>query len=560
MQSRLHAVYLESHDEITDVIDQITTCPDPVIALVAADRIGLLQSLVNLKILKRASESQHKRVVLVSSDAIANALAQQLDIATYPKLGVAEAAVLRGEDYTPPAEPAPPAPAAAPQPQSPPRPIPKSKLNAEATGMAGTVETAKNAAGAILNKFRKPADVLPLQNIGAGTKPLVALLLIFLLLPIGVGAYAAVAIFPYAKITVAPVTENFSQTFDVIATARATAPDIFAKEIPAFYYESIETASGSAAATEQKDVGTKARGTVTLYNRGYSRAIALAKGTGITSYDGQTFFLTADVLIPAAQLDEGQVSASRKAGVVVEAAEVGEEFNIDKTIFTIPGYDGKNVWGESNESFTGGEKHQTIVVGQSDIDALRTRLIGELMPKTENAVRGQLPGDQIFLQDALISQADEVTTNVPLGTETAEFTMRVRVVSRGLAVREADLQKIVDQAMRETIPPKKEALSPDSWNMDYEVQDIDFDRRTIAFGATGTGPIVPEINFNEMKKQLQGKDLADANLVMDLYDGEIQEYLVEIGPFWVDKVPARADKITVERVTLDQLHAVQNPE
>ncbi|HDS11522.1 MAG TPA: hypothetical protein ENN77_01310, partial [Candidatus Wirthbacteria bacterium] len=90
MSKKLHTIYLESNSEITDVIDQIRLSVEDIVALVAADRISLLQSLVNIKLILKNSQAKSKQILLITQDPIARQLAEQSGMRNFGKLQEAE--------------------------------------------------------------------------------------------------------------------------------------------------------------------------------------------------------------------------------------------------------------------------------------------------------------------------------------------------------------------------------------------------------------------------------------------------------------------------------------
>jgi hypothetical protein len=76
----IETIYIEAGDEITTVIERLKKAEQDTVALVAPKGAILLQSIVNLKLAKRAAEEVSKQIVLVSTDKIGRNLATQLGI------------------------------------------------------------------------------------------------------------------------------------------------------------------------------------------------------------------------------------------------------------------------------------------------------------------------------------------------------------------------------------------------------------------------------------------------------------------------------------------------
>ncbi|OYW41693.1 hypothetical protein B7Z28_02285 [Candidatus Saccharibacteria bacterium 32-45-3] len=71
-------LYIDVEDDITSVIDKVTHATETVVAIVPPKRTGMLQSIVNLKLLQRAAKQAGKQIVLVTNDVALVGLASEL--------------------------------------------------------------------------------------------------------------------------------------------------------------------------------------------------------------------------------------------------------------------------------------------------------------------------------------------------------------------------------------------------------------------------------------------------------------------------------------------------
>ncbi len=62
-------IYVDVDDEITAIIDKVQSAKGKVIALVLPKRAPVLQSIVNMKLLKRTADTAGKNLVLITSEA-----------------------------------------------------------------------------------------------------------------------------------------------------------------------------------------------------------------------------------------------------------------------------------------------------------------------------------------------------------------------------------------------------------------------------------------------------------------------------------------------------------
>src|SRR5438105_15331795 len=61
-------VYVDVDDEITAIIDKVEAAKQKIVALVLPKRAATLQSIVNMRLLKRSADNAGKNVVLITSE------------------------------------------------------------------------------------------------------------------------------------------------------------------------------------------------------------------------------------------------------------------------------------------------------------------------------------------------------------------------------------------------------------------------------------------------------------------------------------------------------------
>ena len=61
-------IYIDIDDEITGIIDKLRASDGKVVALVLPKRASVLQSIVNMRLLKRAADEAKKHVVLITAE------------------------------------------------------------------------------------------------------------------------------------------------------------------------------------------------------------------------------------------------------------------------------------------------------------------------------------------------------------------------------------------------------------------------------------------------------------------------------------------------------------
>ena len=66
--SQKDTVYIDIDDEITSIIDKVSSSESKLVAGALPKRATMLQSSVNMKLLKKAADSAKKQVVLITSE------------------------------------------------------------------------------------------------------------------------------------------------------------------------------------------------------------------------------------------------------------------------------------------------------------------------------------------------------------------------------------------------------------------------------------------------------------------------------------------------------------
>jgi hypothetical protein len=68
-EAQKDTIYIDVDDEITGIIDKVNSSDHKIVALVLPKRATVLQSIVNMKLLKRNADKAKKKLVLITSEA-----------------------------------------------------------------------------------------------------------------------------------------------------------------------------------------------------------------------------------------------------------------------------------------------------------------------------------------------------------------------------------------------------------------------------------------------------------------------------------------------------------
>lgn len=306
-------------------------------------------------------------------------------------------------------------------------------------------------------------------------------------------------------------------------------------------------------ASGQEEVATQAVGTIFIYNEQSTDPIRLITNTRFESPEGLIYKIKDPAVVPGYTTDAQGKKVRGVTTAEVYADAAGENYNIQPSRFTIPGFKDEpeytTIYAESTSAFTGGYSGMKFIIDPAELEvaqqALRTELRNSLLARIES----EKPAGFAVFNDA-VTFTYESLPSVEYGDNLA--TIKEKVLLRIPMFEEGNFAAFIAQA---TIPG-------------YEgvpVRIDNYDTFTFAYtiATTSSSDIS---NFTELKFKLSGKPLVvwkyDAELLKaDLVNTNktaltsvlgkypaIEKANAVIRPFWQTKFPTRIDEIKVIEV------------
>jgi hypothetical protein len=282
-----------------------------------------------------------------------------------------------------------------------------------------------------------------------------------------------------------------------------------------------------------------------IYND-YSREDQrLVKNTRFETPDGLIYKIPESVVVPGQQeatdgsLEPGSVE------VTVYAAEAGEEYNIDRTDFTVPGFQGApqydDFYARSKTPMTGGFAGERPTVPEERLSQIRTQLQSQLRSDLERQVQSEVP-DGFALPDGAtfttFSQSAPQRSN-----DGVSVTMQGTL--RGILFKTSDLSTHIARntvAAYEGTPVRVDA--PESLEFSVENNTQPWQSDSFSFQLTGNPTVRWQYDKTSLKSDLASKEKGAVHTVLSGYPG-IERAEVVMRPFWRRQFPADAGNITV---------------
>lgn len=540
-------IYIDVDDEITSIIEKVRSSPQKIVALVLPKRAAILQSIVNMKLLKRSSEEAKKHLVLITSEAALMPLAGAV--------GLYVAKTLLSKPIVPPPPPDPDAatdinPDEITEADA---PIDAEKPVGELAGLTPEDETIEvdndepNTAAAGKPKKEKAPKGLRVPNFNKfRTKLLLAGVVGILLL---IGFYMANFVMPAADVTIKTDTENINATVKFTSSPTTVELDQENSIVPAVTKELKKSEGQKAPATGQKNVGQKATGSVTLKNcTNKDGDIVIPANTPVTA-NGLSFVTDESVTLPQSILTGGSktcITPTRKVDVVAQNA--GDNYNLSERDYTVSGFAGVQAEGSDME---GGTNQIIKIVSQGDIDNLRQKIIDSFTNGAKEELKQQLLAESLIALEDTFNVGQPVAISSPdVNTEAGEVTVNVTMNFTMQGLKEEHITPLIDKAMADDIDSERQKIS--NYGLAEAIfqigerkpnNDVSYTLQTIAVAG-------PEIDENALKQQIAGKKEGEAENIIKSHPG-VKEASVNYRPFWVTKAPKKISKVNITIETID---------
>jgi hypothetical protein len=573
-------IYIDAEDEITTIIDKVKNSSSKLVALVMPKRSSVLQSTVNMKLLKRAADSAKKQMVLITGESSLLPLAGEIglpvakNLQSKPEIPIIDEAaehefdeLLKIEepgsekDFDPKAVADKPVGAlagldddkAAKQPAKPeltPRPIPLASSDQiddsieldngddepdeEDDGKTGKKPKNKKLRVPDFNKFRLRLTL--------------AVLLIIVLI---VGWILANDILPKAKITVYTNTSGVNVSLPLNLSTTASSVNTAQLIVPALVQTTSKAESATVPTTGQENEGNSATGSVTMDAcetgvvpvgsvQGVPAGIAITNSNGVTFItQTSTSFTGKGHTCPNGQIGDNFVATQ---ATEVTAQNPGTSYNIGPSSFTVSGR--SDVTATSSAAMSGGTDNIVQTVSQGDINSATQKLATIDTTSVKSALETALTSAGSYPIPATFNASTPTTAtssnvgaqaNTVTVTQTTSFTM--------LGVQKSSLNQLIANAVDQQINPSTQAIFNDglagatftSSNQSATAAQVNL---------TTTATVGPNLNATELKSLVAGKKTGDVESLLSGYTG-VTKVSVHYSPFWVSSTPKKTSKITI---------------
>jgi hypothetical protein len=307
-----------------------------------------------------------------------------------------------------------------------------------------------------------------------------------------------------------------------------------------------EDGSTSTPATGKKDVGTPAKGTVTIFNS-LTETKTLSAGTTIISTNGLEFTLDSSVTINAvASHSADETVAPISVSVNVTAGQLGKESNLPSgTKFSVDSYQTSDLIAKNDNPFSGGTKSQVTVASKADLTKLETDLLKQLETGAKKDLQKQLNSNKILLPAFITETLSKESLSAKIGDQVSQLTLTGTVEYQGISYDKNDLIAFSKSLLARNVPSNQEI---DYNNIQTSVLDMNNkDSGEISANLNIKGLMLPKIDQVKLIQNIKGKSFKDSQgLIYKL--PQVADVNIQLSPnlFFLPKIlPSREKNIKI---------------
>ncbi|MFH1894390.1 MAG: hypothetical protein ABH813_00580 [Patescibacteria group bacterium] len=350
-----------------------------------------------------------------------------------------------------------------------------------------------------------------------------------------------------AEIKIWPKTEIVNSNEKILADTAQTAIDPQAKTIPGKFFEEEKIISQEFSATGKTQEGQKASGIIRVYNNYSEASQVLIKNTRFISAEGKLFRTTEKIIVPGGTYNKGKL----QPGFVdanVAADQPGEDYNIDPSTFSIPGFVGTPkytaFYGKSSAAMSGGFVGEAWQITKEDLDKAKKILSDKSVLEGKISLKNKIPDGFVLPDEAVYSEITEATSSLLAGAKAKTFTYQVKAKLEAIAFKRSDLENLLMEIVLSGFSPAK-IIQEGSLSVVYTFDSSDIKTGKLVLNTSFSSKVYSGIDENNLVQNLAGESLVRAQKILtDL--PEITKVQIKSWPFWSDLVPKDSQKITIK--------------
>jgi hypothetical protein len=555
-------IYVDIDDEITGIIDKLGASEGKVVALVLPKRAATFQSIVNMKLLKRAADSSKKNLVLITSEAgllpLAGAAGVHVakTLTSKPEIPLAPNALDDGEETI----------------QEDSEEVDTPPDRSKTIGQLASAGAAGAAADGVETLTLDDEDLPP--EVADAVKPGVPgaktfeppkpkknkklripnferfrLLLILgglLLLLIIAGLIFVTVSLPKATITIKTDATNVDANLNLNLSTAATALDPTNNILPSKLVSTQKTYTQQVPTTGQKNNGQKASGSIKMTAKVCNSIPKQAPpdvpaGTGVSN-NGLTYITQENTSFndSGKPTGDGCLNFDSANNTTISAQSGGANYN-GATSFSVAGR--SDISTQIASSISGGTDSIVQIVNQNDINSAKSKITPS-DNDLKQALETQLKAVNYYpIPATYVAGAPAVTNSANVGDIANNVTVTEVVTYTMFGAHQTDLNTLIDNNVKTQIDASKQSILDNGLASGvFNVNNISATAAQLTLSTKATAG--PQLNIATIKSQSAGKQAGAIKSQLGS-NPDVTSVNVKFSPFWVSSAPKKTSRITV---------------
>ncbi len=349
---------------------------------------------------------------------------------------------------------------------------------------------------------------------------------------------------PKVNIGIKLKAEAKDYTLDLKVDETMDKIDADKNKIPAKKIDIKNEISETYPATGKKHIVSKASGKITIYNEFSSNDQKIVATTRFLSKDGHIFKVDENVTIPGFSRVEGK-DVPGEIVVTVYADKAGEEYNIGPESFTLPGFQGTGkysaIYARSSAAMTGGADREALYFSESDYITAKGKLTKMVKDKNDQDFLNKAVENTTLLNGTRKEDETKISTDVIVGNVADNFKMTVSTGESALFINNNDIDEIVNWKINSETDGSMEIL--DSGKKPEILETKKAEDGSFILPVKASRNVVLKVDVDKIKSDLYGKNEEEVRA----YFQNIEKFdSVDVTFSWTKKVPSSNDKIDIK--------------
>ncbi|MEK9170866.1 MAG: hypothetical protein AAB789_00930 [Patescibacteria group bacterium] len=354
-------------------------------------------------------------------------------------------------------------------------------------------------------------------------------------------ATAMYLILPKANIRISLKEVPIKVAIPVAISKNISLPNLANGIIPGQYFLLSKSGSkiikASKTSDESGNLPLKTGGLIYIYNAYSTAPQKLVAQTRFETKDGKIFRIQNPIIVPVAKMSGTKlIPSSIKAEVISD--EVGEEYQIGPSYFTIPGF-------KESPKYAGFYAKSTeLMIPERNNPTISNQEIEKTKKNLEDELASELKNDTLTtFKDSDFKLIDGASTVKIDNFKADSQAISMKIIWQAIFFKEKDFKALVDYSVSNKYPDLK--------NFDFEnnitypqVTRSDFKKGEIFFTFELDKANAFTADLTGLKKELAG---LDENGMRNIISNKnfINSATISLWPFWVKQAPGSPDKINI---------------